>query len=318
MNSSLRSLLTLATGTFIGALGAVLLQRSLPPQEGSPEEQVAVLQNDLKKAEQQLRTFTDTSPRKRFGATTSDNIRSIAQAIKDGKPVTPDDIFRSFKPLLRDLSPLTERMRAIEIKRSAEARAGAYARKYGLSQQQQNLLVENLVRHNTEQTKTLQEEMLSDHTTMRDYMKAQRDMESDLGLDESMTQFLSGEKRQEFLADRLDEKAQRVQHETDGRVKRIDDIVKLDDQQRHQLFLNLAQTSPHYDPQMSFDGLQDGGTPAAQGMSQEQAMLSVLRPEQRQAYESHRENRQQAAREDAAAIGLTLPDNWDMDDDIDF
>jgi hypothetical protein len=318
MNSTLRSILPLATGTFIGALGAVLLQRSLPPQVGSPEEKIAVLQNDLKKAQQQLSTFSDVSPRKRFGATTSENIRSVAQAIKDGKAVTPDDIFRSFKPLLRDLSPLTERMKSIEIKRSAEARAGEYARKYGLTEQQQNLLVENLVTHNTEQMKQVQETMHSDHATMRDYMKAQRDMNTDMGLDETMGKFLSGEKRQEFLAERLNEKAQRVQHEADGRVKRIDNIVKLDDQQRHQLFFNLAQTSPHYDSQMSFEGLEDGVKPLAQGTTQEQAMFSVLRPEQRQAYETHRENRRQASREEAAAIGVTLPDNWDMDDDLDF
>jgi hypothetical protein len=276
------------------------------------------LQDDLKKAEQQLRALADTSPRKRFGAANAESIRSIAQAIKDGKPVTPDDIFRSFKPLLRDLSPLTERIKAIEIKRSAEARAGEYARKYGLTIVQQNLLVENLTRKNTEQMKHVQDTMLSDHSTMRDYLKAQREMKSDLGLDETMSQFLTGEQREEFLAERLDEKAQRVQFEADGRLNRIDAIVKLDDQQRRQLFLQLAQTSPDYDPRMSFAGLQEGVTPAAQGMSQEQAIMSVLRPEQRQAYDSHRENRRKAAREDAAAMGVRLPDDWDMDDDINY
>lgn len=84
MNSTLRSLLPLATGTFVGALGAILLQRSLPPKEGSPEERIVILENDLKKAQTELRAWEDTSPRKRFGATTHDNVRSIAQARAQG------------------------------------------------------------------------------------------------------------------------------------------------------------------------------------------------------------------------------------------
>lgn len=318
MNATLRSILPLLTGTFVGALGAILLQRSLPPKEGSPEERIAILENDLKKAESELRSWQDSSPRKRFGATTHDNVRSIAQALKEGRPVSPDDIFNSFKPLMRDLSPLTERMRAIEIKRSAEARAGEYARKYGLTPEQQKQLVDNLVLQNTEQMKQLQGMVESDHVSMREYMKAERQMDREAGLDETMAAMLQGEKREQFLAERLNEKAEKVQTEADGKVKRIDDIVKLDDQQRHQLFLNMAQTSRYYDPQMQFDGLQDGVKPMAQGTSSDQALMSVLRPDQKQAYEAHRQQKLQRAQEEAAAIGLTIPNDWNPDDDIGF
>jgi hypothetical protein len=318
MNSTLRSMLPLVTGAFVGALGAILIQRSLPPKAGSPQEQIVILENDLRKAQMDLRAWEDSSPRKRFGATTHDNVRSIAQAIKEGRPVSPDDIFNSFKPLMRDLSPLTERMQAIEIKRSAEARAGACARKYGLTESQQKQLVDNLVFQNTEQMKQHQNMLLSDHVSMSEYMKAERETDRDLGLDETMAAMLKGEKREEFLTDRLTEKAERVQYEADGKVERIDNIVKLDEKQRHQMFLNMAQTSRHYDPQMQFDGLQEGLQPAAQGMSSEQAMMSVLRPEQRQAYDAHRQQRLQKAQEEAAAIGLTIPNDWDPDDDIGF
>ncbi len=318
MNATLRSILPLVTGTFVGALGAILLQRSLPPKEGSPEERIAILENDLKKAQVDLRAWEDISPRKRFGATTHDNVRSLAQALKEGRPVSPDDIFNSFKPLMRDLSPLTTRMRAIEIKRSAEARAGEYARKYGLTENQQKQLVDNLVFQNTEQMKQLQGMVESDHVSMREYMKAEREMDRELGLDETMASMLQGEKREAFLAERLTEKAERVQNEADGKVQRIDNIVKLDDKQRHQMFLNMAQTSSDYDPQMQFEGLQEGVNPLAQGMSSEQAMMSVLRPDQKQAYEEHRQKRLQEAQEEAAAIGLTIPNDWNPDDDIGF
>jgi len=318
MNATLRSILPLLTGTFVGALGAILLQRSLPPKEGSPEERIAILENDLKKAQTDLRTWEDTSPRKRFGATTHDNVRSIAQALKEGRPVTPDDIFNSFKPLMRDLSPLTERMRKIETKRSAEARAGEYARKYGLTAEQQKQLVDNLVLQGDEQRKALQVMMESDHVSMNEYMKAERAQDRDAGLDETMAAMLQGEKREQFLTERLNEKAERVQNEADGKVKRIDDIVKLDDQQRHQMFLNMAQTSRYYDKQMQFDGLQDGVTPLAEGTSEKQAMMYVLRPEQVQAYEEHRRQRLEKAQQDAAEVGLTIPNDWNPDDDISF
>lgn len=318
MNATLRSILPLMTGTFVGALGAILLQRSLPPKEGSPEERIAMLENDLKKSQAELRAWEDTSPRRRFGATTQDNVRSIAKAIKEGRPVSPDDVFNSFKPLMRDLSPLTERMRAIEIKRSAEARAGEYARKYGLTPEQQKLLIDNIVANDTEQAKSLQTMMESDHVSMRDYLKASREIDHEKAIDDTMASVLQGEKREAYMTERLNEKAERVQNEADGKVKRIDDIVKLDDQQRHQLFLNMAQTSRHYDPQMQFDGLQDGVTPMTPGTSSEQAMMSVLRPDQKQAYEEHRQQKLQKAQEEAAAIGLTIPNDWNPDDDIGF
>lgn len=317
MNTTLRSILPLLTGTFVGALGAILLQRSLPPKEGSAEERIAILENDLKKTRTELRAWEDTSPRKRFG-NTHDNVRNLAKALKEGRPVSPDDIFNSFKPLMRDLAPLTERMRLIEIKRSAESLAGEYARKYGLNSDQQKALVHSLVSQDTLEAEALSKILESDHTSMRDYMKAQREMDSTQQLDEFMSATLQGEQRTNYLTERLSEKAVRVQGEADGKVQRLDDIVKLDDQQRHQAFLYMAQGSRNYDPQMQFDGLQDGLKPLSQGTSADDAMLSVLRPEQRAAYDQHRNERLSKAREDAAALGLTLPNDWNPDDDFGF
>jgi hypothetical protein len=69
---------------------------------------------------------------------------------------------------------------------------------------------------------------------------------------------------------------------------------------------------------MQFDGLQDGVTPLAEGTTEKQAMMSVLRPEQVQAYEEHRRERLEKAQQDAAEIGLTIPNDWNPDDDISF
>jgi hypothetical protein len=69
---------------------------------------------------------------------------------------------------------------------------------------------------------------------------------------------------------------------------------------------------------MQFDGLQDGVTPLAEGTTEKQAMMSVLRPEQVQAYEEHRREQLEKAQQDAAEIGLTIPNDWNPDDDISF
>jgi hypothetical protein len=47
-------------------------------------------------------------------------------------------------------------------------------------------------------------------------------------------------------------------------------------------------------------------------------MMSVLRPEQVQAYEEHRREQLEKAQQDAAEIGLTIPNDWNPDDDISF
>ena len=51
------------------------------------------------------------------------------------------------------------------------------------------------------------------------------------------------------------------------------------------------------------------------GGDRQSAMLSVLRPDQRAAYEAERKRRREEAAKELAAIGLTLPGDWEMLDD---
>jgi hypothetical protein len=60
----------------------------------------------------------------------------------------------------------------------------------------------------------------------------------------------------------------------------------------------------------------DTGTLA--GKSKQDAILSILRPEQREAYEAEREKRHTEARQEMEAIGLTLPEDWKSSDMLDF
>lgn len=315
MKLNLPSLLPLALGLIIGAIGAILFRSTLPPEVGSPEEKIAKLQHELKKTQIELKEITDRSPRKRFGPTTHDGVRSIAHAMQDGRPVTPDDIFNAFKPLMRDLSPLTQRISALEAQRRAESLAGEYARKYGLNQQQQQQLIEHLTANQKEHDEKLSELVESDHTSLRQYLKTERNFDSKAGLDAFMSQHLKGDELQAYQTERITEKSELAQQDADLQVRRIDGIVALDEQQQAQMFRYMAQTSRHYDPQMQFEGLAENTNPLPKNISREDALLSVLRPEQRASYQQHKQERLNKEQEEAAKLGIMIPNDWDLDSD---
>ena len=54
------------------------------------------------------------------------------------------------------------------------------------------------------------------------------------------------------------------------------------------------------------------------GKSQQAAILAVLKPEQRQAYRDAQAKRLADARKEMEVIGLTLPDDSEMFDPLDF
>jgi hypothetical protein len=107
-----------------------------------------------------------------------------------------------------------------------------------------------------------------------------------------------------------------VEHEADTKVQRLNAIVKLDEAQKDQIFGIMARGSRDYDPSMVLDGVQ-GPIGATPGGNRREAMLSVLTPDQRAAYEAETLRRREEAAKDMAAIGLTLPPNWEfLDEDF--
>ena len=48
------------------------------------------------------------------------------------------------------------------------------------------------------------------------------------------------------------------------------------------------------------------------------AIIAILRPEQRQAYEESQEKRRVEAQKEMESIGLTLPADWSTLDHLDF
>jgi hypothetical protein len=325
LSQVIRSLIPLVIGLAVGAVGAILFRQSMPGAEGSAEERANQLEVELKRAQNRIAALeaANSTDRSSGGVlqriagsrdpkrTLTDGAREIAEAIREGRPVSPEDIFRASQPLMQTLAPLFDRMRVREQQKLIDSMTGELARKYDLGPQQQQWLKQWFEKKSNDEAKAWSDMIAREGTTLEDVMKASRDVRPDAGLDSFMPTILHGEKLEQFRTERLAERAQRVESQADMRVQRLDSIVQLDEAQRDQVFGIMARSSKDYDPQMVLEGVSGPISAAPTGNPQE-AMLAVLRPEQRAAYEAEQKRRREEAAKDLEAIGLTLPPGWDM------
>lgn len=315
-----RPYITLVVGLLVGVAGAVLFLQSMPPEEGSAEERADKLEVELKRAENRVAALEGADPRgrRRPGRTLADGMRNIAEDLRTGKPVTPDDVFRATQPFIRDFSPLFDRMRVRELQRQSDTKAGELARKYSLNPAQQESLKKWLDQKAVDDAKRYTDLVSQEGTRLEDLAKASANVRVDDGLEEFMETTLGGDKLTAFKSDRMLEKVGSVQQEADMKVTRLDGIVSLDETQRGQVFGVMARGARDFDPTMQFEGLGTDTAALPSGKSKQDAILAVLRPEQRQAYQDAQAKRRAEARKEMESIGLTLPDDSKMFDPLDF
>lgn len=298
-SNSIRPILYLAVGLLIGGAGAVLFRDSLPGEKGSPEERIAKLEVELRRAQNRVLSLEGG---RRSGRTVQDGLRELKESYEMGRLISPDDLLRTFQPFVRDLSPIFDRLRVREAKRESDRIIGEMTRRYDLTPAQQEALAKWFKQKAEDDAKRFSDLAGQPGTTLEDLMRETRDDRWDKGLDAYMEGVLSGDKLANFKQERLLEKTDRVQGDADMRLTRVDSIVGLDDGQREEVFNIMARGSPDYDPGMQL------GRPVE---NRNQEMLTVLRPEQRQAWEAERERRRNEAQAEMAEIGMTIPAGWD-------
>jgi len=320
ISETLRPIVPLIIGLAIGGVGVKLFQDSMPGPVGSPEERAALLEVRLKAAENRVASLegSDANGRRRSDRTFKDGLRNIGEDIREGRAVSPDDIFRATQPIMRDLAPLFDRMRLRNEEKLIESRVGEYARKYDLSPAQQESLKKWFSDKSVENAERYNDLVLQDGTRLQDVMKFTMDSRPDEGLDGFMEKTLSGENLTSYTTERMAERSRNVQSDADARVERLNSIVTLDDSQRDKIFGIAARDSKDYDPAMGIEGAGGGAISQTNGADSQEAMLSVLRPEQRETYQAEQTRRMEEARKDAASYGLTLPPDWDMLDESGF
>jgi hypothetical protein len=315
----MRTLFSVTIGFIIGAIGAILFSQSMPPKEGSAEEQVSKLEVELKRANNRVSLLEQTGRNgKNLNRTLKDNVRNITEDIRDGRLVTPDDIFRASQPLIRDLVPLLDRVRARQVQRQSDTKAGEIARKYSLTDAQQESLKILLAQNADAEAKRFTSMLSQEGTKLEDFAKATNNINIEDGLEQFMQNNLQGDQFVKFKADQVLEKVQKVQEEADMKVTRLDSIVKLDDSQHSEIFSVMARGARDFDPSMQIEGMSESKVSLSTGKSKQDAIFDILTPIQREAYENHRNEKRSEAQKDMEAIGLRLPDDWNSSDLLDF
>jgi hypothetical protein len=308
---SLRSIVPLVIGLAVGGLGVGLFQHSRPGEAGSPEKQIQHLESELQQARTRIAALEETRPRaaRSPAQTAYDRGRAIAQRLRDGIPVSSDDLFRAAQPLLRDMSPLLERIVGQKFKRQSDSLMGELARKYDLNPNQQDTLQKWFSEKSRAEQKKWNDLISSDNTTYLQLVKSMRNDRTDEGLDAVMEGLLQGPQLEAFKAERLEERAQRVQFYADMQVQRINEIVRLDPAQTDRLFGIMAQSSPDYDASIRLEGATGEIAPA--NLHPRDALKSVLRPDQLAKYEDDRDRRLLEASREMNELGVQLPADWD-------
>lgn len=315
----MRTLFSVTIGFIIGAIGAILFSQSMPPKEGSAEEQVSKLEVELKRANNRVSLLEQTGRNgKNLNRTLKDNVRNITEDIRDGRLVTPDDIFRASQPLIRDLVPLLDRVRARQVQRQSDTKAGEIARKYSLTDAQLESLKILLAQNADAEAKRFTSMLSQEGTKLEDFAKATNNINIEDGLEQFMQNNLQGDQFVKFKADQMLEKVQKVQEEADMKVTRLDSIVKLDDSQHSEIFSVMARGARDFDPSMQIEGMSESKDSLSTGKSKQDAIFDILTPTQREAYDNHRNEKRSEAQKDMEAIGLTLPDDWNSSDLLDF
>lgn len=310
----MRALIFLVLGLLIGGVGTTLFTRSLPPPPGTEAEKVAELERAVARAQSRVAALeqTEANAAARLQKLAVSGRRSMLQDFKDGRAVDVNDLFNSAKPFLHEFAPLSDRLRRREHRRMIEHAVADLTKKYGLDTTRQEGLKKWLEDKAEAEAGQLREVIGRADSTLEEYVQATRDFHPLDGLDGFMEQNLRGEDLARYSADRMAERVHRVQYQADRRVEQLDDIVSLDDGQQDRVFALMARSSGDFDPGMQIEGLGDDRASLAPGQSRDEAILAVLRPDQRERYEAHRGSQRQRADEEMAELGLKLPANWDL------
>ncbi|MGB6221751.1 hypothetical protein [Haloferula sp.] len=308
----MKQALGLIIGLLVGATGALMFSRSLPAKEDSPEEQLEIVQQDLKQAQRKIQILQAQSGNEGPRGV-KDGVRDIMQDIREGKDVSLDDVFSTIKPWMRQMAPLFDRMREINQEDWADNMTGEWSRKYDLSDSEQKQLREWFLQKNKEKAAAFSQVVNSDTSGFVDFVQAtEYDWRDTQGIDEVMEGMLEGDELTEFREQRAKEGAERVQSEANRGLARLDEMVELDEAQQDQAFGILARGAEGYEVgAFDYDGM-GADQSALDRQSRDAAIRNILRPEQQAEFDARREARRAEAEAEMRRVGLTLPKNWDL------
>jgi hypothetical protein len=129
---------------------------------------------------------------------------------------------------------------------------------------------------------------------MQEIMESQGDFwrNNNTEIEAMLQDELTEDQYAQFERDQLQEKTERVQRSADSELARMDEALELSEAQEDQVFDILVRESPEYDSAMAIEGAETSLPEAAtaEGVSKDDAIRSVLSPEQTETYNARAES----------------------------
>lgn len=310
-NKSLLPIASVILAFGVGAAGSYFFQQTQTAPEGSERAKIETLEHELKLAKTRNDELEAKDLPGRMRRTAKGGVKDLAKMFRDGEKVTPDDILQSSKPLLRDISPLFERMQKMSMDEQVDSMLGKYAREYGLNESQQKELRQMLKAETDSAAKAYMNALTGEKSSVEDINLASRGLDIEKSVDGFMTKTLTGETLDTYQKKRLAEKAAKVQTIADRKIQRLNELVTLDEAQEGKVFQILAKRSPDYDAKMQFGGINNDS--ATYPTDTREAVLSVLRPEQRTQLEQKEIAKRQEEEQRMNKFGMSLGDKSKVD-----
>ncbi len=94
------------------------------------------------------------------------------------------------------------------------------------------------------------------------------------------------------------------------KVTRLDDIVHLKETQRGQVFGIMARGARDFDPTMRFEGMGTETSGLPLGKSRPDSVLSVIRPDPLNTYETEQTKRGDDGRKEMESMGPNVSADW--------
>ncbi len=168
------------------------------------------------------------------------------------------------------------------------AEVGKYKDTLGLSDGQVERITTRMTAMIQENTAKFQAELDDGTRTTQEIMESQGDVwqQNEEEIAEMLKEELTPDQYAQFEREQLVERVGRVQRRADRELEAIDEKVELDESQEDQVYSILVREAPEYDPAMEIEGV-EATLPAeatAEDVSKEDAIRSVLTPEQLENY----------------------------------
>jgi Spy/CpxP family protein refolding chaperone len=206
--------------------------------------------------------------------------------------LNPEDAFAQIlnSPQARSLMKQMAGAMTRGADRMIEGAVNEYGEKLNLTEAQSASIKAKMASLMEESSKKFQSELDDDSRSMREIMESQGDFwrNNEEDIEGILKEELSAEQFEQFERLQLEEDTENIQRRANWELGAIDRALDLSEAQEDQVFGILVRQSDDYDASMAIEGIETDLPPAAiaDDVSKEDAIRSVLTPEQTETYNS--------------------------------